>query len=408
MSFHTLQPAKASQTAGAGTLLLSALCITATLLSGCSGKKADVPESAGLVQEASTQEELPSLVDVAVMRDEDFGNIDLDITIDDFNALGFEFGDALDITFSNGYELKNIPYYNGYYCRIGEPLLVGYPGYPHVRVAVNLGDPLWETSGVTTKDTATVTIAKRGEYRATQEVFEMAYSDERSDYASDEIFANFRACTGGSLKKDWVYRSASPVDNQHQRAAFASKLAADNGVNCILDLADNEKEIEEFLEQNQADGVDVSYFTILRDEGNVIPIDLGAAYPSESYRQSLAEGLTEMSEHQGPYLIHCTEGKDRTGFVCLLLEALTGASREEMEADYMTTYANYYDITRENDELGYTSITDLRLSEMFTCLASYANADPETADYAEGARAYLRSGGMTDEQIDALVKAISD
>ena len=42
------------------------------------------------------------------------------------------------------------------------------------------------------------------------------------------------------------------------------------------------------------------------------------------------------------------ESKDRTGYVCALLEGLCGASYEEMAADYLTTYANYYQVTSEN------------------------------------------------------------
>ena len=37
------------------------------------------------------------------------------ISIDDFNKLGFEYGDSVNVSFTNGYELTDIPYYNGYY-----------------------------------------------------------------------------------------------------------------------------------------------------------------------------------------------------------------------------------------------------------------------------------------------------
>ena len=35
------------------------------------------------------------------------------MTIDDFNNYGFKFGDSVDVKFSNGYELLDLPYYNG-------------------------------------------------------------------------------------------------------------------------------------------------------------------------------------------------------------------------------------------------------------------------------------------------------
>ena len=40
-----------------------------------------------------------------------FGGSYLDIAIDEFNNLGFEYGDSVDVTFSNGYKLSDIPYY---------------------------------------------------------------------------------------------------------------------------------------------------------------------------------------------------------------------------------------------------------------------------------------------------------
>jgi len=46
--------------------------------------------------------------------------------------------------------------------------------------------------------------------------------------------------------------------------------------------------------------------------------------------------------NDGPYLIHCTEGKDRAGFVSAVLEALMGADLQEIVADYMKSYENYY------------------------------------------------------------------
>ena len=64
-----------------------------------------------------------------------FGGVYFDITIEDFNALGFAFGDSVDVAFSNGKTLNDLPYYNGYYVDMGEPLLVGYPGYPYLIVS---------------------------------------------------------------------------------------------------------------------------------------------------------------------------------------------------------------------------------------------------------------------------------
>ncbi len=51
-------------------------------------------------------------------------------------------------------------------------------------------------------------------------------------------------------------------------------------------------------------------------------------------------------DNDGPYYIHCLEGKDRTGYVCMVIEALCGASYEELVEDYFITYHNYYGIEK--------------------------------------------------------------
>ena len=68
-----------------------------------------------------------SVSDLGIIHEEEFGGVYIDITIDEFNALGFEYGDSVTVSFSNGYKLKDIPYYNGYYTQTGEPLLIAYP-----------------------------------------------------------------------------------------------------------------------------------------------------------------------------------------------------------------------------------------------------------------------------------------
>ena len=105
-----------------------------------------------------------------------------------------------------------------------------------------------------------------------------------------------------------------------------------------------------------------------------------------------------MIAHEGPYLVHCTEGKDRTGFVCMLLEALCGASYDELIDDYMITYENYYGITKENDPSKYEII----VSDVFLPRLQFItgdNFDPTKADLSKCAEEYLKSAGLTDSEI---------
>ena len=130
-------------------------------------------------------------------------------------------------------------------------------------------------------------------------------------------------------------------------------------------------------------------------------------FGSEEFRSKIADGLIGMSEKDGPYLIHCTEGKDRTGFVCMLIEALAGATYDEIVEDYMITYDNYYKITEETDPERYTVIIENVLDPMISAMTG-AGVDPKSADLASYAEDYLRAAGMNDGQIAALMSRIAD
>ena len=343
------------------------------------------------------------VTDRKVMHETEFGGVYVDLTIDEFNALGFAFGDSVDVTFSNGYTLEDIPYYNGYYNRNGEALIVGYPGYPHIEICVNNGDPLWETAGLDEGDTVTIRRAKKGAFLDTQTARDIHYQDDRSAYASDVIFANFRAVEAGNIAPGRLCRSASPCDNQHNRAGYVDALMKEAGVAIILDLADNEEKIARYI---GAGDFDSPYFLSLYEGGDDVPLAMNTNYGSEEFRENLATGLRAMASHEGPYLVHCTEGKDRTGFVCALLEALCGADYEEMRKDYMITYDNYYGISEGTDREKYDLIVRESFDPLVQEFIGDNNIDPSTADLASYAQGYLRSAGLTDEEIAALRRCL--
>ena len=105
--------------------------MTCPLLSACTKQEEPAPAA----------EEL-RIENVAIEHEPEFGGVYIAMTIDDFNNLGFVYGDSVDVVFSNGYKLEDIPYYNGYYVDAGQPLLVAYPGYDYNKAAVNYSEDL--------------------------------------------------------------------------------------------------------------------------------------------------------------------------------------------------------------------------------------------------------------------------
>lgn len=340
-----------------------------------------------------------TLKDCGVIHEQEFGGIYIKTTIDDFNALGYRYGDSVDIVFSNGYTLSDIPYYNGFYTQAGDPLLIAYPGYDYIKVVITYGDDMWEVAKLNDDDTATVSLAQAGKYEDIQTVRNLSYEDEREMYDSDEAFANFRSIKAGKIKEKLIYRSASPCNNEHNRATYVDRLMGEAKVNYIIDLADDEKKTAGYM---AADDFDSPNFKRLYDSGGVSLLSMDMNYESERFRGGVVGGLTALAEKEGPFLIHCTEGKDRTGFVCMLIEALCGASYDELVADYMITYDNYYQINKENNAEQYEVIVREVLDPMIREVVGDENVDIHTADLSEYAEHYLTGLGMSGDTIARL------
>lgn len=343
-------------------------------------------------------------IGLTVSKDEKFGSALLNVDREGFEALGFTLGDSCSVRFENGYTLSDVPYYNGYYVRNGDPVVVAYPGDPYVRVTLNnLG--IWDEAGLNEGDGVTVALEESGKYRAVQEALGQIYSFDRSDSPSDEAFCNFRTFCAGDLKENFLYRGASPVDNSRGRAAYVDGLLEKNGVRFVIDLADSEEDMKEYIASPDFRS---EYTKDLYESGADVLLDMGSAYTSDAYKEKVAQGLRAALSADGPIYIHCMEGKDRTGFVCMLLEALAGAGFDEMLRDYMTTYENYFHVTKDGTPEKYDAIADLYFVPFTEFLHGTDDLDAlKTADYSEDAKAYLKDGGMTGAEIEDLLATIA-
>lgn len=340
-----------------------------------------------------------------VSKDEKFGSALLSLSQEEFEALGFALGDGCSVEFGNGFTLPDVPYFNGYYVRNGEPVIVAYPGDPCVRITLN-NVGIWDAAGLSEGDSVTITQVEPGKYSAIQEALGQIYSFDRNDYPSDEAFANFRSFSAGALKEDFLYRGASPVDNSRCRAPYVDALLEQNSVAFVIDLADSEEDMAGYI---AAPDFSSAYTKDLYDNGAVVLLDMGSGYTGQAYKEKVAQGLRAALDSEGPIYIHCMEGKDRTGFVCLLLEALAGATYDEMKADYMATYENYYQVTKTDTPEKYDAIVDLYFVPFMEFLHQTEDVSIlETADYREDAAFYLKDGGLTEDEIAALLTLITE
>jgi hypothetical protein len=154
-------------------------------------------------------------------------------------------------------------------------------------------------------------------------------------YLPDEESINFMEIKTGGIIGGILYRSSSPLKGGGMKN-IKGMLAARAGINCIINLADDNSVIERLAE-------DVPWYQKLALEGKVTGLPMTFTIPGvKSNEKKLKTALRFMLAHEGPYLIHCFAGIDRTGFVSALLEALMGASLKEISNSYLLAiYPDY-------------------------------------------------------------------
>ena len=329
----------------------------------------------------------------------EFGAAMLDFTEADMTEAGFTLGDVISITVDD--IVLIMPYYDGYYTRNGEYLCVAYPTYPSICfTANNIGLPE-ELTGLE-GHTVVIKMVEKGGRLDVQTALSMSYTLDRKDYPdfTDEQFANARASKGGRLASGVLHRSSSPFCDDINRAYYVSEYMESEKVKTVLNLADTEEKMKSY---------DMPpYSRQLWEEGNVILCPLKADPTADDFNKRLIAALKELPSRPAPYIVHCMEGKDRTGYVCALLEGLCGATYEEIVDDYLITYNNFFHLNPGNSPELCNTLVSLRLN---TCLMYYAGVSDEAqlpnVDYAKAFSAYLLSHGMNHQQLEALIQVLT-
>lgn len=74
------------------------------------------------------------------------------------------------------------------------------------------------------------------------------------------------------------------------------------------------------------------------EQGREFMRDMNRSFVEDpTARAQFSTMLTDMATSEGPFLYHCTSGKDRTGWTSMLLQHIAGASDETIMRDYLMT-----------------------------------------------------------------------
>jgi len=161
----------------------------------------------------------------------------------------------------------------------------------------------------------------------------------RSDYSSDRVFANFREIPAPGIAKGVIYRSSHPAQ-EDARAPYVVKLCKKAKITVCINLADG----GEFIAQNMERFPD--WYKDMVKNGKFLALGMWFDSKTPDFLAKTAAALRFFIENDGPCLIHCYMGADRTGFISAVLEALMGATVGGIIDDYMATQTNYYHLKR--------------------------------------------------------------
>jgi len=141
---------------------------------------------------------------------------------------------------------------------------------------------------------------------------------------------NFREIRMGNIAPNTLYRSSHPIMDNEQ-AKIISLLAARERIQTIINLSDTNSEIK-------LKSIFAPWYDKLLKNGRVIALGMDFSNNSESFNKKLKKGLQFIINTEGPWLIHCHAGVDRTGFVSIVLETLMGAALDDIINDYLKSF----------------------------------------------------------------------
>ena len=315
----------------------------------------------------------------------------------------FEIGDIVTVAIV-GYDTLEMPiveYTND--VPIAWFFLSATKGSKELTLSIHNGS-LADILGITAKDApieVVITMKEKGGFLFGLEMPGIQFMDyyiESYPKLSNDEFANFREIRSTGMGQKKLYRSSSPIDNCLGRNLYADSLAEEAGIATFINLTDSEDYAKTYAD------FDSSYYA----KQDVIYLSLPVEFFSKPFKEGLVKAFRYMAEHEAPYLVHGIFGMDRTGFTIAILEALMGATTEDIQVDYAKTYTNYYVVidgkqyTLGVDQVDFFKNVVVRNLRAVFHAEGINVPDTEDIDWATAAEQYLIKIGMTQEEISAL------
>jgi len=389
-------------------ILSIVLLVSILLIGGCTKADTNNTETTTAAAEVTTQY-VPEPYEISVKEFNKHGNVILDTTFDALKAKNIEAADMIVVTI--GEKVYEIPVGTAYSdVDSGKMIMRFDTDDGKVILAINGGN-FAETAEMAIKEAiteepgykwnkkiekVTVVLSVKEGYKDEYTIRHLTRTNERSDYAtlSDAEFANCRAINLAGMKQNFLYRGTTPLDNSMDRADEAMAFIQSAGVKSILNLADFEADMKAFE----------TYSGSFYESCKIINAGMNYDFTSSDFAAKVNECVKFIMQNNGPFYIHCKEGKDRTGVFCAILECLAGASYADICDDYMKTYENFYKVEKGSE--AYNIILKTNLEKTLSAMFGVDNLS--TADLSAEAFDYLKSTGLFDTEIYELKAKISE
>lgn len=173
---------------------------------------------------------------------------------------------------------------------------------------------------------------------------ELDHSAARSTRLDIEGTHNFRevvavTANGATLRAGRLFRS----DGLSRLTDRGRAALAELGIRRVIDMRAPE-EVAWAPDALEGLGVDVVFLPMLDGETvrDTSGLDLRAIYRRilSVHGEQLAAAIRRVADAEGPVVVHCTAGKDRTGLVIALILLALGVDLAAVVADYAVTEEN--------------------------------------------------------------------
>ena len=330
-------------------------------------------------------------VRATITKLDQYGDLMLDLV-----HINLEYGDSVNLAFSGGYVMKAVPYYPEFYGEKNAAILTDH--FSTLCVA-GIACDLSRSTGIEPGETLVITLERRGRYRELYDAYNINDARKRMEGQTDEAYCNAREVTVGDIREGRLYRGSSPFDHDFGRVGLMDEYIREHDIGGILDLSDS----REWL-AGRGDLPDHTRAMI--EEGRVVACPMGVDFLDPEAMRTIAAGLIGIMEVEGPWLVNCSLGRDRTGVLCAVLEALCGATYDEIVQDYMASYECLHNIDMNPDSLQYR-LFKARIDEQLAAIFEIGVGDLPKADLRLASGNYLARCGMTEEQIDRLERSLT-